>query len=63
MTKQGIVYLVGIVILGLFYEPLKAATGGRIWFVLVVVGYLTILRVIGYGLAKCWPEQTNEQDN
>lgn len=61
MTKQGIVYLVGVVILGLFYESLKTATGGRIWFILSVVGYLAILRIIGYGLAKRWPERTEER--
>ena len=62
MTKQGIVYLVGAVLLGLFYEPFKTATGGGIWFLLTGFGYLVLLRLIGYGIAKRWPDRTEERD-
>lgn len=57
MTKQFIVYLVGVVLFGLLHMPLKAATGGGAWFILTVIGYLALLRLISYGVAKRWPER------
>ncbi len=46
------VYLLGVVFLGTFYYPLKAATGGGIWFVLSVVAYLLLVRLVGYGVKR-----------
>ena len=57
MTKQGIVYLVRIITFGLFYAPIKAATGGGIWLFLAAIGYLALVRLIGYGIAKRWPDR------
>ncbi|OHC25896.1 MAG: hypothetical protein A3J25_10035 [Pseudomonadales bacterium RIFCSPLOWO2_02_FULL_63_210] len=62
MTKQSIVYLAGVVLLGLLYVPLKAATGGGVWFFLVAIGYLALLRLIGYGVTKRWPDRFEGQD-
>ena len=46
------VYLAGVILLGLFYEPLKTSLGRGLWFFLAVVIYLTGLRGIGYALRK-----------
>ncbi|GGK17164.1 hypothetical protein GCM10011394_27940 [Luteimonas terricola] len=46
------VYLLGVVFLGTFYYPLKAATGGGVWFVLAVVVYLIFVRLVGYGVKR-----------
>lgn len=46
------VYLLGVVFLGTFYYPLKAVTGGGVWFVLAVVAYLLVVRTIGYGVKR-----------
>ena len=51
-NAQFIVYLVGIVLLGLFYAPLKSALGGQWLFLLSVVGYLLALRLLGLWVAK-----------
>ena len=49
---QIIVYFIGVFVLGLFYSPLKSATGGGFWFVVAAIVYLLVLRLIGRGLAK-----------
>ena len=46
------VYLLGVVLLGTFYYPLKTATGGGVWFVLAVVVYLLFVRLVGYGVKR-----------
>ena len=60
MTKEGIAYLSGVVLLGLSYAPLEVTTGGGIWFFLTAIGYLVLLRLIGYGIAKRWPDRMEE---
>lgn len=47
-----IVYLIGIVLFGLLYEPLKANSGGDVLFVILAIGYLIILRIMADFLAK-----------
>lgn len=47
-----VVYLVGVILLGIFYQPVKVALGGGVLFVLVVIVYLLLLRLIGYGLRR-----------
>jgi hypothetical protein len=44
------VYLLGVILLGAFYYPLKTALGGGVWFVLAVVVYLLFVRLVGYGV-------------
>ncbi len=46
------VYLLGVILLGAFYYPLKAALGGGVLFVLAVVVYLLLVRLAGYGLRR-----------
>ena len=46
------IYLLGVILLGVFYYPLKAALGGGALFVLAVVAYLIVVRLIGYGLRR-----------
>lgn len=48
------VYLIGVALFGLFYEPFKARFGGRIWFAIAGVAYLVALRVIARGLKKAF---------
>lgn len=52
MNIQLVVYFIGVFVLGLFYSQLKAVTGGGIWFVLSAIGYLLMLRLVGYGITK-----------
>jgi hypothetical protein len=49
---QSIVYLVGVILLGLFYGPVKSALGGQWLFLLAVVCYLLALRLLGAWVAK-----------
>lgn len=44
---EFIVYLVGVVLLGLFYVPLEHLLGGGVWFFLAIVVLLWVLRGIG----------------
>ena len=46
------VYLVGVIVLGIFYAPVKSALDGGVLFVLAVVAYLLVVRMIGYGLRR-----------
>jgi predicted ABC-type exoprotein transport system permease subunit len=52
LGPQFLVYLVGIIVLGLLYVPMKSALGGQWLFVLAVVCYLLALRLLGFWLAK-----------
>ena len=47
-----VIYLLGVLLLGYFYEPLKTATGGGAMFVLSAFLYLGILRLVGYGVRR-----------
>jgi len=49
---EFIVYLAGVVLLGLFYYPLKAAIQPPWLFVVVAVGWVLALRVIGRFMKK-----------
>ena len=51
-NPQFIVYLIGIVLLGLFYGPVKSALGGEWLFLLAGVSYLLALRLLGAWIAK-----------
>lgn len=59
-SRQFIVYLVGVVLLGLLYEPVKAALGGQWLFVGCVFAYLLALRLLGNLIAKGKPGRTRE---
>jgi len=47
-----IVYLVGVTLLGVVYQPVKTVLGDGVLFVSAVVGYLMLLRLIGSGLKR-----------
>ena len=47
LRPDFVVYIVGLLPLGIFYEPLKEQTGGGAVFFGVVVLYLTALRIVG----------------
>lgn len=51
-SPQFIVYLVGIVVLGIFYAPLKSVLGEQWLFLTSVGGYLLALRLLGVWVAK-----------
>lgn len=51
-SPQYIVYLLGIIVLGLFYEPIKTSLGGQWLFFVSVVGYLLALRLLSAWVAK-----------
>ena len=52
IRASAIVYLVGVVLLGLFYEKVKRETGGGALFVAAAVAYLLMLRFIGFLVEK-----------
>ena len=41
---EHIVYLIGILLLGVFYEPIKSALGRGIWFLVGAIVMLIALR-------------------
>jgi len=45
---EFIIYLLGVVIFSAFYYQIKAALGGWVPFMLFVVAYLAVVRLIGY---------------
>jgi hypothetical protein len=51
LRTEGVVYLIGVVVLGLAYYPLKTMLP---WTLFVVLGlaYLVLLRVLGRVIAK-----------
>lgn len=51
-SLQFLVYLIGVVLLGLSYEPVKTALGGQWLFVGCVLAYLVALRLLGALIAK-----------
>jgi hypothetical protein len=46
VRTEGIVYLVGVVVLGLIYYPLKQSVSDSA-FVAIAIGYLVVLRIVG----------------
>jgi hypothetical protein len=51
-SRQFTVYLVGVALLGLLYEPVKSALGGQWLFVGCVFAYLVALRLLGTLITK-----------
>ena len=47
MKKRGIVYLIGVVLLGLGYYPIRRALDNDVLFVGLALAYLVALRFIG----------------
>ena len=55
MTRRRIefiVYLVGIALLGLCQQQLRAAIGSDAWAFVAVIGYLICLRALGCALSR-----------
>lgn len=59
-SRQFVLYLVGVALLGLLYEPVQAALGGQRLFVGCVLAYLVALRLLGNLIAKGKPGRTRE---
>jgi hypothetical protein len=59
-SRQFIVYLIGVCLLGLFYQPVKAALGGDWLFVVCVFAYLVVLRLLGKLVTKGRSERVPE---
>ena len=51
IPPQGIVYILGLVLLGLFYAPLKEALGGGAVFLAATFAYL-LLRVVAWFVVR-----------
>ena len=58
MSIQLIVYLAGVVVLGLVQAPVKAAIDNSVLFVLAAIAYLLLLRFLGYYLTKLWSRRS-----
>ena len=52
LNVQFVIYLVGIVLLGLLYAPVKDVLGGQWLFLFAVIGYLLALRLLGVWVTK-----------
>jgi hypothetical protein len=52
MMKKLHIYLIGVVLFGLVYEPAKAALRSGLWFFCVAVIYLLVLRFIAERFGK-----------
>ena len=48
MSAQGAIYLVGVILLGISYSPVRAAIGNDILFATAALAYLAWLRLVGY---------------
>ena len=53
-AMEGAVYLAGIFVFALGYEPLKRALGGRFLFLGLTLVYLLSLRLLGTWMARRW---------
>jgi hypothetical protein len=51
-SRSFVVYLVGIILLGAFYQPLKDLTRHGLVFLLVGFSYLVLLRGLGFWLDR-----------
>ena len=50
MRRSVVVYLLGVMLLGLFYRPIQAATGPGVPFLVACVAFLLVLRILGSSL-------------
>ena len=46
MKRSYYIYLAGVLLFGLVYEPVKLALGGRWGFLLAAIVYLLLVRMI-----------------
>lgn len=53
-SPEFVVYLAGVALLGLLYEPVKRALGGGGLFALSAIAYLLVLRLLGWLVARAW---------
>lgn len=51
-SPEAVVYLLGAMLFGFFYEPLKASFSSSWLFVVAAVAYLCLLRGIGWILQR-----------
>ena len=54
INPSFIVYIVGVMLLGLFYGEVKQSLGGELLFFVCVVAYLLALRLIADFISKKW---------
>jgi len=52
MTRQGIVYLIGVFVFGVAFYPVRSAIGNDAVFVIVALAYAGVLRLIGWAWAR-----------
>jgi NhaP-type Na+/H+ or K+/H+ antiporter len=51
-SSEYVIYLIGVLALGLGYGPVKSALGGHWLFLLCVLAYLIALRFLGVFVAR-----------
>ena len=56
-SPQFVVYLLGVAVLGFFYETIKGALGSQWLFVVGVACYLFALRFIGAWVTSVWTQR------
>ena len=54
INPSFIIYIVGVILLGLFYGEVKQSLGGKLLFFVCVVVYLLALRLIAELVSKKW---------
>jgi hypothetical protein len=52
MTRQGIVYLIGVFVFGIAFYPLRSAIGNDVVFVIIALAYAGALRLLGWAWTR-----------
>lgn len=51
-STEFVVYIVGVGLLGVFFEPARVAVGSSLWVAAAVAAYLVALRGIGWAIRR-----------
>jgi len=54
INPSFVIYIVGVILLGLFYGEVKQSLGGKLLFFVSIVAYLFALRLIAEFISKKW---------
>jgi hypothetical protein len=52
MTRQGIIYLIGVFVFGVALYPLRSAVANDVLFVIIALAYAGMLRLLGWAWAR-----------
>jgi hypothetical protein len=52
VSRVYLIFLAGVILLGVFYDQLKRVTGGGVSFVIVALSYVILLRLLAEWLGR-----------